>query len=510
MSITLSQFTQGQITFVEQLAKNTRLDPGVIAAWVYQEENGQAALNRQAANNNDWLNVGYTDTATLGAGNQVWSSPTSAANATSNWIAGTWNDPGFGVAAPTIQAILRTAGQSPQAQIQAIQISGWASSRYPNFAQIYGELDPALTKALGAKVATGGIAGGGGSGTVPDGSPKSTYTFHIGGTDNPDEDYWTGINRLAQEVNWYLFSNGEYLYFVDGQEMLDPNVTPGRSTFVLDLNISRAQIRSLRGTYDNTAFEYVADHLRKFRPQRKTRLTTITSPTEIELDVICGIDEIRGGDLMELQNFGLLDGQWIIADRRRSVFDVSSTLTLVPPIQPLSEAGAAGTTGKSPTSTTNVGGAYPVKLTGTLRDHVIQVALAAVQRQATQHAYTYNEVRPVPASLFGAAPVVTDCSGFALLCYKDAGCPDPLEQGYNAATMATVNTDNLVAHGTSVSAPQPGDLIFYRGPQPHANGIGHVAVYLGGGDIANMGSRGEPVRESMTAPGAPVAIRSYL
>ena len=97
MSITLTDFTQGQITFIRQLTASLGLNGGVIAAWVYQEENGSfAAAARQLANNNDWLNVGYTDSATLGAGNSVWSTPASAANATANWISGTWSDPGFG------------------------------------------------------------------------------------------------------------------------------------------------------------------------------------------------------------------------------------------------------------------------------------------------------------------------------------------------------------------------------------------------------------------------------
>ena len=39
-------------------------------------------LARQAAGNNDWLNIGYTDSATYGAGDGVWGSPVSAADAT--------------------------------------------------------------------------------------------------------------------------------------------------------------------------------------------------------------------------------------------------------------------------------------------------------------------------------------------------------------------------------------------------------------------------------------------
>ncbi len=246
MSINLGGFTVGQVTFIEQLAKNTGLDAGVIAAWVYLEENGSAALSRQSAGNHDWLNVGYTDSGPLGTQNPVWNNPSSAANATANWIKGTWNDPGFGNAAASIQGILATAGQGPQQQIAAIQGSHWASSGYPNFSAVYNELDPSLKRALGAGVGKGGAAGAGGSGTVVDGNASTTYAFQIGGTTNPTEDIWTGINRLAQEVNWYLFSNGEILYFMDGPEMISQ-----APAMTLDRLANADQIIRWNARYDN-------------------------------------------------------------------------------------------------------------------------------------------------------------------------------------------------------------------------------------------------------------------
>lgn len=124
--------TSGQQTFAAQLQAQTGLDPGVIAAWLLAEENGGAAQGRQAARNNDWLNIGYTDTATLGAGNSVWSDPTTAANASAAWLKGTWADPGFGKASSGIQHILDTVGQPAATQISAIQRSGWATSGYPD------------------------------------------------------------------------------------------------------------------------------------------------------------------------------------------------------------------------------------------------------------------------------------------------------------------------------------------------------------------------------------------
>ena len=134
------KMTTGQQQFASRLAADTGLDPGVIGAWLLAEENGSAAASRQAANNNDWLNIGYTDSGTFGAGDSIWSDPTAAADATAGWLKGQNTIPGYGRASGGIQAILSTAGQTPQAQIAAIQQSGWASSGYPSLPSLYASL----------------------------------------------------------------------------------------------------------------------------------------------------------------------------------------------------------------------------------------------------------------------------------------------------------------------------------------------------------------------------------
>jgi hypothetical protein len=134
------KMTTGQQQFASRLAADTGLDSGVIGAWLLAEENGSAAASRQAANNNDWLNIGYTDSGTYGSGDSIWSDPTSAADATAGWLKGQNTIPGYGTASGGIQAILSTAGQTPQAQIAAIQNSGWASSGYPSLPGLYASI----------------------------------------------------------------------------------------------------------------------------------------------------------------------------------------------------------------------------------------------------------------------------------------------------------------------------------------------------------------------------------
>ncbi len=129
--------TSAQQQFAARLAADTGLSQGVVDAWLLAEESGGAATARQSANNNDWLNIGYTDSATYGASDAVWSDPVGAADATAGWLQGKNTIPGYGTASAGVQAIAQTAGQAPQAQIAAIQGSGWASSGYPDLPGLY-------------------------------------------------------------------------------------------------------------------------------------------------------------------------------------------------------------------------------------------------------------------------------------------------------------------------------------------------------------------------------------
>ena len=132
--------TTGQQQFASRLAAQTGLDPGMISAWLLAEESSGAAQSRQSANNNDWLNIGYTDSGTYGAGASIWNDPITAADATAGWLKGQDTIPGYGRASAGVQAVLSTAGQPPASQIAALQQSGWASSGYPDLPGLYQQL----------------------------------------------------------------------------------------------------------------------------------------------------------------------------------------------------------------------------------------------------------------------------------------------------------------------------------------------------------------------------------
>jgi hypothetical protein len=132
--------TSGQRQFGAELAADTGLACPVVAAWELAEESGSAARARQAAGNNDWLNIGYTDAGNYGTADSIWATPGAAAQATATWLKGGNSIPGYPRAASGIRAILVSAGRSVTAQISAIQDSGWASSGYPDLPALYAQV----------------------------------------------------------------------------------------------------------------------------------------------------------------------------------------------------------------------------------------------------------------------------------------------------------------------------------------------------------------------------------
>jgi len=78
----------------------------------------------------------------------------------------------------------------------------------------------------------------------------------------------------------------------------------------------------------------------------------------------------------------------------------------------------------------------------------------------------------------GPCSVGFDCSGLVMAAWAAAGITIPRDTYEQWAALPHVAESDL----------QPGDLLYY-------NGIGHVAMYVGGGMIIDAPTEGEPVRE---------------
>lgn len=78
----------------------------------------------------------------------------------------------------------------------------------------------------------------------------------------------------------------------------------------------------------------------------------------------------------------------------------------------------------------------------------------------------------------GPCSVGFDCSGLVMQAWAAAGITIPRDTYSQWAALPHISASDL----------QPGDLLYY-------NGIGHVAMYVGGGMIIDAPSAGQPVRE---------------
>jgi cell wall-associated NlpC family hydrolase len=85
-------------------------------------------------------------------------------------------------------------------------------------------------------------------------------------------------------------------------------------------------------------------------------------------------------------------------------------------------------------------------------------------------AYSYGSTGPCGVGF--------DCSGLMMGAWAAAGITIPRDTYSQWAALPHI----------SESAIQPGDLLYY-------NGVGHVAMYVGGGMIIDAPSAGQPVRE---------------
>lgn len=287
------------------------------------------------------------------------------------------------------------------------------------------------------------------------------------------ENNWDCIQRLAQEVQWRAF-------FVSGVFYLLPEDDLFKMQPIMVVDESSQGIEGIGFDYDIGK-----------------KSATVTIPMRV------GTWLAPPGAVVALQHVGPVSGRWIVSDFSRSLFDSKAEVSLKKPMPVLPEPLQSDLpSGGIPSWAQNSGASVAGQTTDSAqfggiagtdgsREAVVLVAKKALEIERAGQHYCYppdeggdgtRNARPIPASLFSVdAHRGIDCSAFATLCYKEAGCEDPNGFGYNGAG----NTGSLIAKGIRVAAPQPGDLAFYGGTESYP---GHVAVVVDGGNVIEIGS----------------------
>ena len=149
-------------------------------------------------------------------------------------------------------------------------------------------------------------------------SYKQDFFFQIGDEEEPHEDFWTGMNRLADDVNWRLFCDGRTIYFDDEMRLIQQ--VPAATIY--------------RGSPVVITYDALWD-------ARKLC-------TEMTIELICDPFEFRAGDVFLLREFGPLSqgstakpkplpGRWLVTAISRSSGQLSSRFTLRQPAKPRRE-----------------------------------------------------------------------------------------------------------------------------------------------------------------------------
>lgn len=262
-----------------------------------------------------------------------------------------------------------------------------------------------------------------------DGYDRPTQEQISRGTgDDPLEDSWTCLQRLAQEIKWVCFECLGVVYF-------GPQSYLAQQPPVLIPVIGQGGIIDIDGDYD------IGD-------------------TSAELTIPATAGQWIGqiGNAVLLQKLGPWNGTWLISEiEREDIEETAITITIVQPQPNLPE----------PTS----GGAAAAVGAG---DNSSSAASQQTQggSQAAQKALSYNVAQLGKPYVWGGENPATgfDCSGLQQAAYASVNIAIP-------RTTFTQWADPSIAKvPAGIGNLRPGDLVYFAGGDGTATNPGHVAM----------------------------------
>ena len=118
---------------------------------------------------------------------------------------------------------------------------------------------------------------------------------------------------------------------------------------------------------------------------------------------------------------------------------------------------------------------------------VVQATLDAEQRCVAAAVILYAAKQPgKPYQWGGSGPDTFDCSGLTMMAYRSAGIviPRTSQEQWSAGPRVPLGRE------------QPGDLVFFAGPDGTPQAPGHVGIVIGGGEMIEAYAAGYPIRVS--------------
>ena len=283
-----------------------------------------------------------------------------------------------------------------------------------------------------AAIVEGGGGGGGGSLTVEVAQP---YYFRVGA----NEDYWAAMNRLAQEVGWELFVDGNRIYYDS------------------DLTLIRQKIAAVVDRDDAEVLQWSYDWVNRHQA------------TNFSMNLMCSMFEFHAGEVIQLKGFGpastgstaKLPGRWLINEIARSAGDQFSTFTLVQPTAPKKEPAPTMTSKTLPGSS-----GAPI---GKLSNETLRTARAvyAAAKWLNDRHLTYTQGSRSLTKNVPEGATLYDCSASTAWVMLAAGFPLP--SGLSWGNWAPVSGEFIPGQAGLVAGPGDeltiyanGDHVFFR------------------------------------------------
>lgn len=321
---------------------------------------------------------------------------------------------------------------------QMVQRS-YANTPGPTYGENYRRFEPETLNIMDL------FFGGDGVDTGFDQVTYERYEFTRGTEDDPNEDSWTCMQRLAEEVQWRCFAVGKTIYFVRDLRLLK--------------NKPLATIAEFSDGVDYIDFDYDVG--------KKVSSGTVYGRASRWA--------VPPGAIFLLEHMGPANGRFIVSSIRRAMYKTATEISFVGPRPTLPEPTPDEAVSNDP------GVGDPVSGVGA--DRVLNWALARVPEADPNNGYVYGakhnrSLSEMRTTTDDQPPF--DCSSFVAHAWAQVGV---YIGDYTQAQISLARaTEGVVIGGASVS-PQigrpeggwiAGDLIF-----PHS---GHVMMATGRAD----------------------------
>lgn len=244
-------------------------------------------------------------------------------------------DGGKGFQAGGAIALSHTVSNPIEVAVRVEVPSIWPANAYAQEGGYPG--DTAALAEVKAIIEAGGGATGTGGITSGQMETVQQYNFETGTTEEPYENWWTAMNRLAQEVNWELVVDGPDIHYDSDRTLVRQELAD---------TIERTDENVVDWEYDWD------DH---------------AVATNLVLTLVCDEFAFIPGDVVKVKGFGPaaegstmeLPGRWLLGEAQRNPGDIVATLTLVQPTRPLKEPAPEVKQGVSGTGKIVVGQGIP-------------------------------------------------------------------------------------------------------------------------------------------------------